>query len=237
MALEVGDTLVIKQSIDAGGRQIFRAGDRVKIERISPNPQRPEYRYVVHSTRSGQQFQLREEDLIDPPVPPAKKQPTGGPSGPPPNTKKVVLALSLGIVALILIIVAVVALKNSGKTSETTPAAESTAIPATPAAQKTWQTVITFDGNASRRSQSFTLSGGEQRMTYRVTDSAGYGSVICAFFVVPEDESLETGGGAPEVTVQQPGPGDTMLVKEPGNYYLDITSANCQWTLTIQELR
>lgn len=45
------------------GRMAFRAGERVIIQTVSPNQQRPEYKYVVMSAKLGQRFQLREEDF------------------------------------------------------------------------------------------------------------------------------------------------------------------------------
>lgn len=51
------------------GRMAFRAGERVIIQTVSPNQQRPEYKYVVMSAKLGQRFQLREEDFRTVPTP------------------------------------------------------------------------------------------------------------------------------------------------------------------------
>jgi hypothetical protein len=44
------------------GQPAFVKGERVIVERVSPNQQRPEYKYVV-TAKSGTKFQLRDVDL------------------------------------------------------------------------------------------------------------------------------------------------------------------------------
>lgn len=71
-------------------------------------------------------------------------------------------------------------------------------------------------------------------MLYNIT---GDSFSISAIYVFKEGESLDVNGGFPEVMPDAPGPGETMLVKSPGNYYLDVRAANCTWQVTIQEMR
>jgi len=103
-----------------------------------------------------------------------------------------------------------------------------------PAPATTWQTVMDVTSNTSKRTGSFYLGSGQKKLLYNVT---GGDSVICGIYLMKEGESLEQGGGSPEVTVDNPGPGETALVNEPGNYYLDVKAANCNWQVTIQELK
>ena len=63
------------------------------------------------------------------------------------------------------------------------------------------------------------------------------GSVVAAFYVLAEGTSLEKNGGIPEVMVTQAGSDSTILAKDAGNYYLDVSAANCNWTVTIEEQR
>lgn len=99
---------------------------------------------------------------------------------------------------------------------------------------KTWETVIELSGNANKRSDIFSLQGGKTKLTY---DFKGNIAVIGSIYVLPEGYSLEKQGGFPEVTVSQAGSDSTFLVKDPGNYYLDISSANSTWTVRIEEER
>ena len=61
-----GDLGSIKKSIHIKGELAFRKGERVRIERISPNPERPEYRYVVFSVVLQKFLELSERDLGQP---------------------------------------------------------------------------------------------------------------------------------------------------------------------------
>lgn len=61
-----GDLCSIKKSIRINGELAFRKGERVRIERISPNPERPEYRYVVYSEILQKLLELSERNLWQP---------------------------------------------------------------------------------------------------------------------------------------------------------------------------
>ena len=100
-----------------------------------------------------------------------------------------------------------------------------------PAAE--WTTVIELSGNANKRSEVFELEGGDARLIYDVQGD----QVLVMIYLVEEGESLEEEGGIPEVTVSEPGSDTTFLAKSPGQYYLDITSANADWTVQIEEKR
>ncbi|HEY5990540.1 MAG TPA: DUF732 domain-containing protein [Streptosporangiaceae bacterium] len=119
-----------------------------------------------------------------------------------------------------------------------TPAPPTTAAPvATKSAPKHWTTVISVSGSSDKRTPAFTLHGDRARLRYTFTDSAGYGMVVGAIYVLDEGTSLAADGGIPEVMVTDPGTDSTELAQGEGRYYLDISAANAHWTVTIQELR
>jgi len=45
------------------GQVAFEAGEQVEIEGVQPNPQRPEFKYVVFSFRLQRRFQLSDNDV------------------------------------------------------------------------------------------------------------------------------------------------------------------------------
>jgi len=243
-----GSSCAITQDIIIGGKVAFRTGERVTVEQVAPNAQMPDNKYVVFSTILRQRFQLKAENLYEmipeppafapiPPLPargPKKTVSPSGKAGPPTDTKKVLVIVGLCLVAMIAVIVVIASIggsKESGNNSETTP---TVATPAVPAAQKTWQTVATLSGDSNRRGESFTLLGGDQQLVYKVT---GTDPVVCSVYVVEKGTSLESAGGFPEVMIDKAESSDTRLAKDPGDYYLDVSAANCQWTVSVQELR
>ena len=118
---------------------------------------------------------------------------------------------------------------------EPVPAPEPAPAPAVvaPAAPK-WTQVAKMSGSASKRGASFHLDGSDARMTYKVT---GGDPIVCGFYVVEKGKSIQKDGGFPETMISEAGKDTTMLSKGAGDYYLDVTSANCKWTVTIEELR
>lgn len=54
---------VISRDVEIGGRLAFHRGDRVIIEAVSPDPQRPRYKYVVASETIGKKFRLSDDDI------------------------------------------------------------------------------------------------------------------------------------------------------------------------------
>ena len=58
-----GTSCNITYDIIVEGQEAFRAGEIVMVEDVSPNPERPEYKYVVTSRVLQRKFQLSENDL------------------------------------------------------------------------------------------------------------------------------------------------------------------------------
>ena len=63
-SINVGNTCVVSRDIPVGDQVAFRKGEQVLVEDISPNPERPECKYVVLSKNLQKRFQLSENDII-----------------------------------------------------------------------------------------------------------------------------------------------------------------------------
>ena len=61
--IRAGDTCAITREISVGGKPAFQAGEWVRVERIEPDPQRPEHRYVVRSQFLQSWLKLTDADL------------------------------------------------------------------------------------------------------------------------------------------------------------------------------
>lgn len=55
--------VVVIHNIEINGKLAFEANERVIVEQVSSNPQRPDYRYVVLSRRMNSRFQLSDKDV------------------------------------------------------------------------------------------------------------------------------------------------------------------------------
>jgi len=93
---------------------------------------------------------------------------------------------------------------------------------------------MTLSGSTNQRSQPFHLGTGQKRLLYNVVGSEMPGLSV---YVVAQGDSLEQSGGFPEVSPDVAGPGETVLVQDEGDYYLDVSSANCTWQVTVQEMK
>ena len=70
MEIQAGTPAFVTHDIVVENQFAFRQGERVVVESISPNPQKPEYKYVVVSTALEKRFQLSDNDvtLVQQPV-------------------------------------------------------------------------------------------------------------------------------------------------------------------------
>jgi len=130
-----GSPCRITRDIIISDQLAFRNGESVIVEGVAPNPQRPEYKYVVLSQALQKRFWLSDIDLeeVIKQTPVANRQP-GYPPAPPPGLPKQKsgklkwVVLAVGIIVVIVIIAAVA---SGGKnTSTSTPANTSTSTPA-----------------------------------------------------------------------------------------------------------
>lgn len=56
-------------------------------------------------------------------------------------------------------------------------------------------------------------------------------------YVMAAGTDLDSDGGFPEVMPSGGGSGETMMYKDAGYYYLAVIAANCNWVVTVYELR
>lgn len=61
--VESGDVAFLTKDIFIDGQLAFSDNEKVIVESVHPNEQRPDYKYVVVSKRLLKRFQLRDEDL------------------------------------------------------------------------------------------------------------------------------------------------------------------------------
>lgn len=64
--IPAGMTVTVAADIAVNGMLAFGRGEQVVVQRISPDPQRPEYRYSVMSARTGTWYLLRDADIMPP---------------------------------------------------------------------------------------------------------------------------------------------------------------------------
>jgi hypothetical protein len=78
---------------------------------------------------------------------------------------------------------------------------------------------------------TFTLHGSDARVKYSVKGSGEFG--ILYMYVYSRD------GGDPigEISVDGSDSGETYLYPDEGEYYIEVGSANCSWSFTVEELR
>lgn len=119
--------------------------------------------------------------------------------------------------------------------AETAAPAETAA--AEPAAEPEWTTVATIEGNADQQSDTIALTGGKVRVSYEFTDNLGYDMVMGAIYVLTEGTDIMKDGGIPDVMISEAGSGETILRKSEGEYFVRITSANANYTVTVEEQR
>lgn len=179
------------------------------------------------AARPDPMAQLRQQAQSVPPPAPAKKSPWPW------------------IIGVIVLFIIIGAMNNKDETPEDSSAANGptttasapsvtppAAKPAPAPAPKKWVTVATLSGRSNKRSAPFTLGSGQKKLKYTIK---GNEMPMCAIYLMPEGESLQESGGIPEVIIDTAGSDSTYLAQSPGRYYLDVSAANCNWTVTIIE--
>jgi len=101
--INAGDACVATRDILIDGRVAFSRGERAVVERIDPNAQRPQYRYVVMSSKLGTWYQLSEADIRLP------EQPVGR-----FGRNKAALWLAVGLAAIAVVVIVIVAVLAGG---------------------------------------------------------------------------------------------------------------------------
>ena len=99
---------------------------------------------------------------------------------------------------------------------------------------KSWTKVAELTGDADKSSETIHLSGGQVRLTYSFT---GSDTIIGAVYLMDEGKDLSKDGGIPVVMVTKASSDQTILRKSAGDYYLQVTTANAAFTITLEELK
>ncbi len=99
--------------------------------------------------------------------------------------------------------------------------------------QKQWVAVLEVSGASSKKTDSFVLKGGKQRITYTF---AGNDPLLGFVYLMREGTNKEQ-GAIYDVMAQKAGTDETISRKSAGTYYLDITAVNASWTIKVEEER
>jgi hypothetical protein len=140
------------------------------------------------------------------------------------------------------IVIIIFAIASAGE-EETTPAAgsnvqeEETSAPAQaeskpePAVEKQWTEIVSWDGQGIKKTETFTTTQKEWRVSWKTTNENVAG--ILQIMVYDEDGNMQ------DIVANAQGENEDSSVfrGDPGNYYLDINSANVDWEIKVEEKR
>jgi len=147
--------------------------------------------------------------------------------------KKVLKYIGIGFVVLI-----VIGIISSSGDSSTTKTTTSNGTTETETAEESktgeWVVVAELSGSANKNSDTFDLKGGKTRVTYTFE---GNNPIVGSIYVLKEGTDLQTDGGFPEVMVSEASTDSTIIRKSAGEYYLSVSVANADYTVTVEEQR
>lgn len=144
--------------------------------------------------------------------------------------------MDLWVVVGVVIVAVAVGAGQAGGDKSATPLAGTTRTTEAPeaAVAKTWTTVATLSGDADEVGDPFELTGNKIRITYTITNPNVM--PMLNVYLMEEGKYLDSDGGFPEVMTAETS-GDTTAMKAAGSYYLDVSGANCDWKVTVEEQR
>ena len=119
---------------------------------------------------------------------------------------------------------------TSSKTTVVQPIQETRS--STQTRQPTWQTIKTWEGTGAKNTETFTV-GKEWRVVWAAKDTTGFGGSIFQVYVMEPGSDLLVALPANVVGSGK----DTSYVYEDGKFYLMVNTANCSWSVTVQDLR
>ena len=137
----------------------------------------------------------------------------------------------LGVIVLLIVIGS-----NSGGGNNVTLTPEQKANPSvtksTASVPATWQLVKSWGGASAKKTEPFTITGKQWRITWSNKDTTGFGGTVFQVFV------YKPGGSLPaDIAVNAQEGSDVSYVYKSGEFYLDINAANGSWTIKVEELR
>lgn len=91
-----------------------------------------------------------------------------------------------------------------------------------------WKEVIKVSGSADKKTEPFSISGKRWKVIYTITGDNDYATFYATSYEPGDDFGDSIVMGADES-------GETIMYTK-GEFYLDMSSANCSWTVTVQEL-
>lgn len=101
---------------------------------------------------------------------------------------------------------------------------------------KKWTEVYKIKGNGSKKSAPFHLDGNDVKIEYDYNSGASEIGIF-SVFVIEKGIDFAKNGGFPELTITSPKEkSESSIVKDPGDYYLDINSVG-NWTIIIKEVK
>jgi hypothetical protein len=109
----------------------------------------------------------------------------------------------------------------------------STAQPVAQSGTDNWVTVTTLSGTADKQGPLFTLSGTPARLICNVVSTSG--APRLSVYALREGQSLANSQGTAMVTMTGAGTESITFARPASNYYLNVTSANCTWQVTLEE--
>jgi hypothetical protein len=133
-------------------------------------------------------------------------------------------------VAILVVIGIIANLSSDEKASASSSSTESTNTES--AKSKQWTEVMTIKGSGTKNSANFHLSGGKARIKYTFkADDMG----LFIVSVLPEGVDIMKEGALPELNTDKSESSETYITKDAGNYYLNVNSANGDWSIVVEE--
>ncbi len=123
-AIQPGETCAVARDIVIEGRVAYAMGERVVVEAVVPDAQRPQYKYVTLSRALQKRFALSDADIVSLEAVPAQAAPAQPQAAAPltQNWKAWTLAAGLAALAVIVIVTGIVMFQGGGATSKVTGA-------------------------------------------------------------------------------------------------------------------
>lgn len=103
----------------------------------------------------------------------------------------------------------------------------------TPEVEATWQEVASWQGTGIKKTEPFLITGDRWRVKWAIEDTTGFGASYMGISV------YKRGGSLPlDMLANATGTAsDVSYVYRTGEFYLDINSANGNWTIIVEELK